>query len=58
VDAKPGTEGRVLVLSYAADWEGRFYEEKEVTVYYKMTVSGYVVLTVKARYGQGFPRAR
>ncbi len=31
-DAKPGTAGRTLVFSYAAEWEGRFFESKEVTV--------------------------
>lgn len=55
-DAKPGTLGRVMVFPYEAEWEGQFYQEKEVTVYYKVTDEGLIVLTVKARYGQGFPR--
>jgi hypothetical protein len=55
-DAKPGTLGKVLVLPYAAQWEGQFYPEKEVNVYYKMIDEGLVLLTAKARYGQGFPR--
>ena len=32
-DAKLGTRGRVMVFAYGAEWEGRFYQEKEVTVY-------------------------
>jgi hypothetical protein len=36
--------------------EGHFYPEKEVTVYYKVTGEGMVLLTVKARYGAAFPR--
>jgi len=55
-DAKPGTLGRVLVFPYQAEWEGQFYQEKEVTVYYKMVGEATVLLTAKARYGQGFPR--
>ena len=56
-DVKPGTQGRVMVFPYGRDWEGQTYAEKEVTVYYK-AVEGeeIVLLTVKARYGQGFPR--
>ena len=34
-DAKAGTLGKVMVFPYHAEWEGRFYEEKEVTVYYR-----------------------
>ena len=55
-DAKPGTVGRVMVFPHEAEWAGRFYQEKEVTVYYKVTDEGLILLTVKARYGQGFPR--
>ncbi len=55
-DVRPGTLGRVLVIPFQAEWEGRRYEEKEVTVYYKMTEEGLIVLTVKARYGSDFPR--
>lgn len=54
-DAKPGTLGKVMVFPYEAEWEGEFYQEKEVTVYYKVTTEGLILLTVKARYGQGFP---
>ena len=55
-DAKPGTLGRVMVFPYEAEWEGQFYQEKEVTAYYKVTDEGLILLTVKARYGRGFPR--
>jgi hypothetical protein len=55
-DAKIGTLGKSLVFAYEAEWEGEFYLEKEVTVYYKRAQKGIILLTVKARYGQGFPR--
>jgi len=55
-DAKPGTLGRVKVFLYGMEWEGRFYREKEVTVYYKVADEEIILLTAKARYGQGFPR--
>lgn len=55
-DAKEGTLDKVLALPYQAEWEGQFYEEKEVSVYYKMVGDDLVLLTVKARYGKGFPR--
>jgi len=55
-DAKPGTYGKVLVLPYHPVWEGEFFEEKEVRVYYKVINDNVMVLTVKARYGKGFPR--
>ena len=55
-DAKAGTSGKVLIFSYQAEWEGQFYAEKEVTVYYKVTEKRIVLLTAKARYGQGFYR--
>ncbi len=55
-DAKPGTFGKVMVFPYCAEWMGQFYEEKEVTVYYKQTQCGIILLTVKVRYGKGFPR--
>ncbi len=47
-----------MVFSYQAEWEGQFYQEKEVTVSYKVTDESLVLLTVKARYGQGFPQGR
>jgi hypothetical protein len=56
-DAKPGTRGKVFVFDYQSEWLGRFFEEKEVTVYYKVTDDAVVLLTVKARYGGNFPRS-
>lgn len=55
-DAKAGTLGKVMVFPFQVEWEGQFYEEKEVTVYYKLTGEGLVLLTAKARYGRRFPR--
>jgi len=55
-DAKPGTLGKVLVFPYDKEWEGGFFAEKEVTVYYKVRGEEHILLTVKARYGQGFSR--
>jgi hypothetical protein len=55
-DAKPGTLGKVFVFPYQMEWEGQFYEEKEVTVYYKLTPEGILLLTAKARYGKDFLR--
>ncbi len=55
-DAKPGTMGKTFVFPYQAEWEGQFFEEKEVTVYYKLIDEATMLLTVKARYGEGFPR--
>jgi hypothetical protein len=45
-----------MVFPYQEDWEGRWYEEKEVSVYYKVVEGVLVLLTVKARYGKDFPR--
>ena len=50
-DAKPGTQGKVFIFPYRAEWEGQLYEEKEVTVYYKVHRAEMLLLTVKARYG-------
>ncbi len=55
-DAKPGTLGKTMVYLYQDEWEGQFFEEKEVTVYYKIIDDYLVLLTVKARYGKKFPR--
>jgi hypothetical protein len=55
-DAKPGTLGKVMVFPFQEQWEGRMYEEKEVSVYYKIIEGMLVLLTVKARYGRSFPR--
>ncbi len=51
-DAKPGTHGKVLVFRYSDYWEGKFYKQKEVTVYYKLVGDKMMLLTVKARYGE------
>lgn len=55
-DAKKGTIGKVLVFPYNAEWEGKFFEEKEITVYYKYKVEKLILLTTKARYGNKFLR--
>ncbi len=55
-DSKQGTSGKAFIFNYAAEWEGQFYPEKEVTVYYKVIDEEIVLLTVKARYGQGFTK--
>jgi len=56
LDAKLGTQGKVFVFPYHAEWQGQFFEEKEVTVYYKTVGNAVLLLTVKARYGQDFPK--
>ena len=53
-DAKEGTLGKVFVFAYNAYWEGRYFEEKEVTVYYRYKNEKLILLTVKARYGKDF----
>jgi len=55
-DAKLGTLGKTIVYHYHAEWEGKFYEEKEITVYYKVIDGHFMLLTVKARYGKNFLR--
>lgn len=55
-DAVEGTTGKVFTFSYNAQWEGKFFEEKEVTVYYKYKGSNLILLTAKARYGKQFSR--
>ena len=55
-DAKIGTAGKVFVFPSHADWEGKRFEEKEVTAYYKLSGGKFVLLTVKARYGKSFPK--
>ena len=47
---------RCVVVSYAAEWEGQFYREKKVMVYYKEIGGAVVLLTVKARYGPSFQK--
>jgi hypothetical protein len=53
-DSKSGTLGKVFVFPYNGIWEGKLFEEKEVTVYYKLVNDRMMLLTVKARYGKGF----
>jgi hypothetical protein len=53
-DAKEGVKGKVFVFPYNNYWEGKYYEEKEVTVYYKVKVDKIIFLTAKARYGKNF----
>ncbi|MFO7772827.1 MAG: DUF4258 domain-containing protein [Dehalococcoidia bacterium] len=57
-DAKSGTFGKAFVFSYKGDWEGKHFDEKEVTVYYKFADDKCVLLTAKARYGKSFSRRR
>mgnify|MGYP001278346470 CR=1 FL=1 len=52
---KPGVIGKTRVFPYQAIWEDRFYEEKEVTLYYKIIDRERILLTAKARYGKSFP---
>lgn len=53
-DAKSGTIGKVFIFPYNRTWQGDLFQEKEVTVYYKVIKEGIVLLTVKARYGKHF----
>lgn len=53
-DAKSGSMGKVFVFPYNGQWEGKFFDEKEVSVYYRLVNDTVVLLTVKARYGKGF----
>lgn len=55
-DAKAEVEGRVMVFPYHGEWGGEAYAEKEVILYYKYVNDRVVILTAKARYGDGFPR--
>lgn len=55
-DAVEGTIGKVFVFPYNSEWEGKFFEEKEVTVYYKYKGAKFILLTAKARYGKQFLR--
>lgn len=55
-DAKEGTIGKTFIFPYNNYWEDRYYEEKEVAVYYKMKEEKMVLLTAKARYGKNFKK--
>ena len=50
-DAKPGTYGKSFIFPYNKEWCGKFFSEKEVTIYYKEVEEEIIVLTVIARYG-------
>lgn len=43
-DVKEGTMGKVFIFPYDAEWEGKFFEEKEVTVYYKYKAERLILL--------------
>lgn len=53
-EAKPGTYGKIYVFTFRDYWESQFYEEKEVTVFYKEKKDEIILLTVIARYGEDF----
>lgn len=55
-DAVEGTFGKVQVFTYNSVWEGKNFEEKEVTVYYKYRGEQFILLTVKTRYGKNFKK--
>lgn len=57
-DAKRGTIGKVFVFPYNEHWEGKYFEEKEVTIYFKQKGMELIVLTAKARYGKAFPKRK
>jgi hypothetical protein len=57
-DAVEGTAGKVNIFTYNGIWEGKFFEEKEVTVYYKYKGKQFVLLTAKARYGKNFKKEK
>jgi hypothetical protein len=57
-DAKEGTLGKRLVFQHSEHWEGKWFEEKEVTVYYILEDAQIILLTVIARYGKAFPGPR
>ncbi|WP_448601249.1 DUF4258 domain-containing protein [Thermoflexus hugenholtzii] len=54
-DAKPGTWGRVLVFPYGREWEGQYFEEKEVRVYYKLTSGGHCASDGDRQIWKGLP---
>jgi len=57
-NAHPGRDCRTWVFEFNSQRGRRRYAEKEVTVYFKEVNSDDILLTVKARYGQGFPRGK
>jgi hypothetical protein len=55
-DAAGGRDCRTFVFALEAVYDGRWYAEKEVTVYYTQQAGETILVTVKSRYGSGFPR--
>jgi hypothetical protein len=55
-DARSGTRGKIWVFDYRKEWQERFYDEKEVRVYFKGDDEHIIILTAVARYGSGFAR--
>jgi len=53
-DAKSGTAGKKHVFNFNEYWEGQYFKEKEVTVYYKKVQKKVILLTALARYGEDF----
>lgn len=53
-DTKEGTAGKVFVFSFNEYWEGKYFEEKEISVYFKQKGEELILLTAKARYGKNF----
>ena len=55
-DAKPGTIGKVKTFAFEGEWEGKYYKEKQVIVYYKQVADNIILLTAIAKYGDQFSR--
>jgi len=55
-DAHPGAGCRTCVSEFNGHRGRRRYADKEVTVYFKEPLADGILLTVKARDGEGFPR--
>lgn len=53
-DAKSGTSGKVLVFPFNDEWEGNYFKEKEVRVYYKVIDDEIIILTAIDRYSDLF----
>ena len=53
-EAHSGREARVRVFPFHAQWEGRFYDEKQVRVIFREEAGDVIVVSVIARYGR-FP---
>jgi len=55
-NVKEGTYGKVYIFEYNSYWEGKYYEQKEVKVYYKFKDDKIIILTAIARYGKDFKK--